>query len=270
MIDLAGRTVIPGLNDSHQHPTRAGRFYAAELRWDGLGSLARGLEMIKEQAARTPKGQWVRVVGGWSPYQFMEKRLPTPADLTEAAPDVPVYVLFLYSQGYLNRAAVKARGLTRETKAPAGTRYEFTEDGGAILHAEPNPDLLYASIGALPPLTERQQAISTRYYYRELNRFGITSVIDAGGGGHRFPDDYAGSRVLAEAGRLPVRISKYLFPQNKGAELDEFEAWTQHFEQGHNTAQRLAHGYEVEGGPARCSRKSGPCSRTRPPSTGRP
>ena len=247
-LSAGGRTIIPGLNDSHQHPTRAGRFYATELRWDGVGSLARGLDMIREAAAKTPDGQWVRVIGGWSPFQFTEKRMPTPAELTAAAPDTPVYVLFLYSQGFLNRKAVEVRGLTPETDAPAGTRYEFTEDGGAILHAEPNPDLLYASIGALPPLSADNQTLSTRHYYRELNRFGLTSVIDAGGGGHRFPDDYAGSEALALSGDLSVRVSKYLFPQNKGAELDEFKQWTKNWQAGVNRAHGLLHGYELQGG----------------------
>lgn len=248
VIEAGGRTLIPGLNDSHQHPTRAGRFYATELRWDGLSSLEEGLNMIRAAASRTPEGQWVRVIGGWSPFQFREKRLPTPAELTAAAPDTPVYVLFLYSQGYLNKKAVELRGITAETPAPYGTRYEITPDGGCILHAEPNPDLLYGSIGALPPLSAEDQAISTRHYYRELNRFGLTSVIDAGGGGHHFPEDYAGSEALAIGGELPIRISKYLFPQQKGNELAEFEAWTSEWEAGVNRAQELLHGYEVEGG----------------------
>ena len=70
----------------------------------GVGSLQRGLQMIAEQAKRTPKGQWVRVAGGWSPYQFTERRMPTVAELNNAAPDTPVYVLFAYSEGLLNKA----------------------------------------------------------------------------------------------------------------------------------------------------------------------
>ncbi|WP_073973459.1 amidohydrolase [Erythrobacter donghaensis] len=248
VISAGGRTLIPGLNDSHQHPTRAGRFYATELRWDGVPSLAQGLKMIREAARKTPKGQWMRVVGGWSPYQFAERRLPTPAELTAAAPDTPVYVLFLYSQGYLNRKAVEVRGLTPATKPPYGTRYEFTPDGGCILHATPNPDLLYGAVAALPSLSPEEQALSTRHYYRELNRFGLTSVIDAGGGGHSFPEDYAGTDALAASGALTMRISTYLFPQRKGAELAEFEAWTRDWQAGVNRAEELLHGYEVEGG----------------------
>lgn len=248
VVSAKGRTVIPGLNDSHLHVTRGGRFYALELRWDGVGSLARGLDMICEQAARTPDGQWVRVIGGWSPYQFTEKRLPTPAELTAAAPDTPVYVLFLYSQGYLNRKAVEMLGINRDTPTPPGTRYEFTEDGGAIIHATPNPDLLYAAIGALPPMSADDQALSSRHFFRELNRFGLTSAIDTGGGGHKFPKDYAGTQALAASGDLSLRISNYLFPQNKGHELAEFEEWTAAWEAGANHAEGLMNGFVVEGG----------------------
>jgi len=249
-IRLGGRRVIPGLNDVHMHPTRGGRFFAAELRWDGVSSLERALEMVAEQARRTPPGQWVRIIGGWSPHQFVERRMPTPEELSRAAPDVPVFVLFLYSGGMLNRAGIEALGLTPETATPPGTGYERGADGrltGRIL-ATPNPTLLYQTIGSLPPLTADEQAISTRYFYRDLNRFGLTSVIDAGGGGHHFPEDYAGTEALARQGQMPIRVSNYLFPQAKGKELAEFRAWTQSFEVDVNMAKGLAHGYTVRGG----------------------
>jgi predicted amidohydrolase YtcJ len=76
VIDAAGRTVIPGLKDSHLHLIRGGLNYNLELRWDGVPSLADGLRMLREQARRTPSGQWVRVVGGWSEFQFAERRMP--------------------------------------------------------------------------------------------------------------------------------------------------------------------------------------------------
>ena len=69
LIDLKKRTVIPGLNESHLHLIRGGLNYNLELRWDGVPSLADGLRMLREQALRTPPGQWVRVVGGWSEFQ---------------------------------------------------------------------------------------------------------------------------------------------------------------------------------------------------------
>ena len=246
-IDLQGRTVIPGLNDSHTHAVRGGRFYNLELRWDGVGSLEQALSMVSEQAKRTPADEWVRVIGGWSPYQFEEDRMPTPAELTKAAPDTPVFVLYLYSRGFLNAAAVEKLGITKNTQAPTGGRYELTDDGGAILWAEPNPTILYQTIGKLPGLSEENQVNSTQQYYRELNRFGLTSVIDAGGGGHVFPDDYAGTRTLSEQGEMPLRVAYYLFPQSPEKELATFRYWTRNFEQGKNAASTPG-GYVLEGG----------------------
>ncbi len=250
VIDGKGKTLIPGLNDSHLHLTRGGRFYNAELRWDGVKSLKRALEMLKEQAARTPEGQWVRVIGGWSPFQFEEKRLFTMEELNEATGDVPTYVLFLYSQGYLNQAGLDILGIDENTKAPEGSRFEKGPDGKltGVLIAEPNPGILYARIGSLPPLTQEQMENGTKHFYRELNSFGITSGIDAGGGGHKFPKDYTGTRALAEAGEMPIRLSYYLFPQNKGAEYEEFQDWMANNEVGHNGEIHLSHGYELEGG----------------------
>lgn len=247
VVDAGERRVIPGLIDSHMHPTRAARYYNVELRWDGVDTLARGLEMVREQAGRTPAGQWVRVIGAWSPYQFAERRMPTPLELSEAAGDVPTFVLFLYSQGFLNDAGVRALGLTPETQAPPGSRIEFVE-GGAVLHAEPDPTLLYQTIGRLPEPGAEDQLNSARHFYRELSRFGLTSVIDAGGGGHNFPGDYVATDTLARSGELPVRISTYLFPQQKGKEIDEFRAWIEGNELYRQLHETLEHGYELEGG----------------------
>ncbi|MFN3193100.1 MAG: amidohydrolase [Aureliella sp.] len=248
VIDLNGRRVLPGLNDSHIHAVRGGRFYNLELRWDGVRSLREGLEMIREQAARTPKGQWVRVIGGWSPFQFKERRLPTVEELNEVAPDTPVYVMFLYSVGFLNRAGCEALGITPSTQPPnAASRYVFT-DGGAELYAEPNAMILYKTIGALPSMSVKDQINSTRHWYHELARFGLTSVVDAGGGGHGFPDNYIATKVLAKRGEMPMRVSVYLFPQTPGQEFVDFRRWLQSNERDFNDAMRTLHGYTLRGG----------------------
>src|SRR5580693_835963 len=113
-VDLKGRRVVPGLNDSHLHVIRGGLNYNMELRWDGVPSLADGLRMLKEQAERTPTGQWVRIVGGWTEFQFAERRTPTLEELNQAAPDTPVFVLHLYDRALLNRAAVRVVGYTKD------------------------------------------------------------------------------------------------------------------------------------------------------------
>ena len=120
VIDLNGRRVIPGLNDSHLHVIRGGLNYNMELRWDGVPSLADGLRMLKEQAQRTPPGQWVRVVGGWTEFQFAERRMPTLQEINAAAPDTPVFILHLYCRALLNRAALRACGYTKDTPNPPG------------------------------------------------------------------------------------------------------------------------------------------------------
>jgi predicted amidohydrolase YtcJ len=247
-IDAGGRTLIPGLNDSHLHAVRGGRFYNLELRWDGVKSLKRGLEMIHEQAERTPKGQWVRVIGGWTPYQFEERRMPTVTELNEAAPDTPVFVLFLYSQALLNKAGAEALKLTTESKPPQGGRYEFVEGGGVVLHADPSPMILYSTIALLPQLSAEEQVNSTQQFYRELNRFGLTSVIDPGGGGHVYPGDYQASKKLADNGQLSLRIANYLFAQKAGTELQDYKKWTTEEKLTIRKASARLDDYELEGG----------------------
>ncbi|CTQ34429.1 amidohydrolase [Jannaschia rubra] len=248
VIDADGRTVIPGLNDSHSHQIRGGRFYNLETRWDGIPTLAEALDRIRTEADRVPEGEWVRVIGGWSPYQFEENRMPTVEELNEAAPDTPVFVLYLYSQGFLNQAGVEALGYTPETETADGSRIEFLDGGGAILHAEPNPSILYGTISALPQLSEEDMVNSTRHYYRELNRLGMTSSIDAGGGGHVFPEDYVGTRNIATNDGLPLRMSYYLFAQDPGGEVAEFETWIANNQVGENLDVSHEHGYELDGG----------------------
>jgi predicted amidohydrolase YtcJ len=243
VIDAGGRRVVPGLNDSHFHLVRGGRDYNLELRWDGVGSLQRGLQMIRKQAMRTPKGQWVRVVGGWSPYQFREKRMPTIAELNDAAPGTPVYVLFAYSEGLLNRAGVAALGWTPDTKPPEGGSYEFV-DGGAILR---KPAAAYTPIGKLPALSAEDQVDSTQHFFRELNRFGLTSVIDAGGTNLPYPDDYQALAKLATRPSFPVRVSNLLFAQRPGTEREFYEKLSAEEKLNVNRAASRLNGYVFDG-----------------------
>ena len=227
LIDVNGRTVIPGLNDTHTHLIRGGLNYNMELRWDGVPSLADALRMLKEQALRTPAPQWVRVIGGWSEFQFAERRMPTLAEINAVSQDVPVFVLNLYDRALLNQAALKALGIDRNTVPPPDSIIEKDRNGNptGMLIAKPNATMLYAAIAQGPILSPEDQLNSSRHYMREMNRLGITGVIDAGGGGQNFPDDYQIIQKLHEEGLLTVRVSYNLFTQNPGNEKADFERW---------------------------------------------
>jgi predicted amidohydrolase YtcJ len=229
VIDLGGRTVIPGLNDSHMHPIRAGLNYNMELRWDGVPSVADALRMLKEQAARTPPPQWVRVIGGWTEFQFAERRMPTLDEINAAAPDTPVFVLHLYDRAFLNGAALRAVGYTKDTPAPIGGEIQRDKQGNptGLLIAKPNASILYSTLDKGPKLSREDQLNSTRHFMRELNRFGITSAIDAGGGFQNYPDDYQVIDELHKRGELAVRLAYNLFTQKPKGELADFRKWTQ-------------------------------------------
>lgn len=229
IIDAQGRRLIPGLNDSHTHLIRGGLNYNLELRWDGVRSLADAMAMLKAQVARTPAPQWVRVVGGFSEHQFTEKRLPTLDEINAVAPDTPVFILHLYDRALLNRAALRAVGYTKDSPDPPGGRIERDKAGNptGLLLAKPNALILYATLAMGPKLPTEYQLNSTRHFMRELNRLGITSVIDAGGGFQNYPEDYEIIRKLHADDELTVRIAYNLFTQKKGGEVADFERWTQ-------------------------------------------
>jgi len=226
-IDLKGRRVIPGLNDSHIHVIRGGLNYNMELRWDGVPSLALALQMLKAQAQRTPPPQWVRVIGGWTEFQFAERRMPTLDEINAATADTPVFVLHLYDRAMVNKAGLRVLGYTKDTPDPPGGEIQRDKTGNptGLLIAKPNALILYASLAKGPKLGFDDQVNSTRHFMRELNRLGITSCIDAGGGFQNYPDDYRVIEQLAERDELTLRIAYNLFTQKPKEEYDDFARW---------------------------------------------
>jgi predicted amidohydrolase YtcJ len=227
IIDLRQKRVVPGINDSHIHLIRGGLNYNLELRWDGVPSLADALRMLKQQVDVTPSPQWVRVVGGWSEFQFAERRMPTLDEINAIAPETPVFILHLYDRAFMNRAALKAVGYTKDTPAPPGGQIQRDSKGEptGLIIASPNAMILYSTLAKGPKLSYEHQVNSTRHYMKELNRFGITSVIDAGGGFQNFPDDYQVVNELNEKKQLTVRIAYNLFTQRPKNELEDFSDW---------------------------------------------
>jgi predicted amidohydrolase YtcJ len=228
IIDAKNQTLIPGLNDSHTHVIRGGRFYNLELRWDGVPTLAQALEMLRDQVSRTPPGQWIRVVGGWSEFQFRERRMPKVDELNAIAPNTPVFVLHLYHLAILNKAALAYAGIDKTSVELLGTLIQRDASGEAtgLLLAKPNAAILYQTLGKGPVLGPEDELNSTRHFLRELNRFGITSISDAGGGTQNFPDDYRIYAELANQGELTIRTAYSLMTQRPGHELEDYVKWS--------------------------------------------
>src|SRR5271154_3070463 len=115
--------------------------------------------MLKEQAARTPPPQWVRVVGGWTEFQFAERRMPTLAEINQAAPETPVFVLHLYDRAFLNGAALRAVGYTKDTPEFPGGEIQRDKRGNptGLLIARPNAMILYATLFKGPKLAREDQ-----------------------------------------------------------------------------------------------------------------
>jgi predicted amidohydrolase YtcJ len=145
--------------------------------------------------------------------------------------------MHLYDRALLNRAALQACGITKDTPNPTGGIIEKDENGEptGLLIAAPNATILYSALAKGPKLSFEQQINSTQHFMRELNRFGLTGALDAGGGFQNYPEDYAVIDTLAKNNKLTIRISYNLFTQKPQKELADFERWATMVTPGHGT-----------------------------------
>ena len=219
-INLGGRTVIPGLIDSHIHATLAGLNWDFELHWQSLRTLAAGLQQIAAAATVKPAGTWIVVAGGWMPTQFAERRMPSRAELDAAAPGHPVYLQILGRAALLNSAALKALGITRESPDPPGGQFERDAKSGELTGYALGAgawEYVYDKIPHATPDTARQ---GLRNCFRELNRLGLTSIGDL----HMDRVSFAHRRLLNDmvrTGQLTVRVNFYIAPNDAGDELEQ-------------------------------------------------
>lgn len=222
VIELAGRTVIPGLIDSHIHATVAGLSWDQDLHWQANRTLADGLRQIAAAAKSKKPGSWIVVGGGWVPTQFVEQRFPSRAELDASAPNHPVYVQYLRQGALLNSAALTALGITRQSADPAGGRIDRNPASGELtgwLQGVAAWQWAYNRIPQ-PSLAEARQSL--RNCFRELNRLGITSVGDI----HTGAVNFAHRRLLADmarTGELSLRVNYYIAPNEAGDELEQLK-----------------------------------------------
>lgn len=235
VIDVAGRTVIPGLHDSHLHVLRGGLTWSDEVLWFELPSLNDALERLRAEVARRPAGAWIRAVGGWHPGQFRERRGPTSAELTALAPHHPIYVQLLYEEAVLNDAAMRAAGITAEVDDPPLGSFERDPTTGEPTGTIRGIGAFNHCLGQIPPLSSEAQLASTQRMLSDLNAYGLTGAIDPGGFGMP-PEAYEPIFQLWRDQAMTLKIRTYVCPVTRGREREELSAWMRHARPGFGDA----------------------------------
>ncbi len=220
VIDVQGRTVIPGLIDSHLHAIRAAQTFSTEVNWIGAASLADALGRISDAARTMKPGAWLIVAGGWNVQQFKENRRPTQAELIASAPNNPVYVQLGYGWAMLTPLAYKALNITGDADVPSGGKMERDASGKRTGGISGGEGAIIALFDKLPKPTFEEQVEGTRKFFRELNRLALTGVYDPGGN-NLAPDDYQAVFKVWRQGEMTVRVAYTLCGQTPGAEFAE-------------------------------------------------
>lgn len=226
IIDLGGRTVIPGLIDSHMHAIRAALFYATEVNWIGTRSIPEAMARIAAAAKAAKPGQWIIVAGGWTEQQFAERRRPTQAELVAAAPDHPVYIQSFYSAVLLSPAGFKALAVTGDADVPPRGKIERDGAGNPTGWITGDNPTITALFDRLPLPSFDDSVAGTRAFFRELNRLGLTGVSDPGGFNLTAPSYLPLFKVWQDH-NLTIRVVFSVFAQRPGKELEDYQNHTQ-------------------------------------------
>ena len=228
-IDLQGRTVIPGLIDSHMHATRAALSFSTEVNWIGAASLEEALGRLRAAALRAKPGAWLIVVTPPATLDtFKERRRPTQAELVAAAPNNPVYVQLAYGWAMLTPLGMRTLNINSDADLPRGNRLERDASGrltGAITGN------LVEFFERLPKPSFEDQVAGTKLFFRELNRLGLTGVGDPGGN-NVTPREYQALFKVWRDGQLTVRVAYSLCGMTDGSEFQEYQNYLAMMPQG--------------------------------------
>ena len=228
-IDLMGRTVIPGLIDSHMHATRAALSFSTEVNWIGATSLVEGLNRLHAAALKAKPGAWLIVATPPATLDtFKERRRPTQAELVAAAPNNPVYVQLGYGWAMMTPRAYDALHIASESDLPRGNRMDKDANG------RPNGGItgnMVELFDRLPKPTFDEQIEGTRAFFRELNRLGMTGVVDPGGN-NMTPREYQALFKVWRDGQLTLRVAYSLCGMTDGSEFEEYKNYLAMMPQG--------------------------------------
>lgn len=223
VIDAGGRTIIPGLIDSHIHAIRAGLTFASEASFEGARTISQAMARLRDAAARAGPDEWIVVPGGWTPQQFAEGRRPTRAEIDAAAPGRRVYIQLFYRAAFLSDAARSALGIGADAPPP-GVSAERDEAGAPNGWFTGGVDAITALWERLPKPGLDAAKAGTRAFFSQLNAYGVTGVIDPGG--HNLaPSEYEALFALAREGGLTLRVNYFVSAHRRGGELDDFRSY---------------------------------------------
>ena len=212
VIDLQGRTVIPGLIDSHMHATRAALSFSTEVNWIGASSLAEGLNRLHDASLKARPGAWLIVVTPQATLDaFKEHRRPTQAELVAAAPNHPVYVQLGYGWAMMTPLALKALNINSADGVVTSNIIELFD--------------------RLPKPTFDEQVEGTKAFFRELNRLGLTGVVDPGGN-NVTPREYQALFKVWRDHQLTLRVAYSLCGMTDGSEFAEYQNYLAMMPQG--------------------------------------
>jgi predicted amidohydrolase YtcJ len=226
IINLEGRTAIPGLIDSHMHAIRAALSFSTEVSWIGTRSIAEALDRIRQASHSMAQGAWLIVAGGWNVQQFRENRRPTQAELAAAAPNNPVYVQLGYGWAMLTPRALEKLHIASDADLASGGKLERDSDGKLTGGVSGAQNAIIALFDRLPVPTPEQEVEGTKKFFRELNRLGVTGVVDPGGN-NMTPESYQALFKVWRQREMTVRVAYSLCGITPGKEFEELKDLTQ-------------------------------------------
>lgn len=215
-IDAAGRTLIPGLTDSHTHGIRAGLTFANEVDWTTARSIAEALQRLRDRAAAVGPGNWVVVGPGWAEQQFAEGRLPTRAEIDAALPDNPGWIQLRYIALLVSSKGRALLDVDDDARLPKGFGVRRDAAGRPTGWWSASMSSLPGLYEKLPKPSHEESLAGTRRFFSELNRYGVTGFVDHGAGD---VSNYAVLHQLWREKALSLRVAYHLASPPKGNDV---------------------------------------------------
>ena len=202
VVDLKGKTVIPGLIDNHAHFIRSPEHM--ELRLDGILYRKQAIQLIRQAVAKAKSNDWVVTIGGWSRTQFLDDQKGfSLEELDQISNSIPIVIQEVYLRTFLNSAAISQLNIDENTPDPRGGKILKNANGKLTGIVEGAGGVAFIA-AKLPLPTSQEWQKNVKNYATYLNQLGITAWYDAGGRGID-ERHYQAYQSLADQNQLTVR-----------------------------------------------------------------